>query len=74
MGVWKPLFVHLIFFVAMLHSEYISFSHNSSSSGTASATGTAAPTVEAAVGVTSWLTTCNTPASPGLAVITPDSP
>jgi hypothetical protein len=60
-GVWKPRF-----FVARLHSEYISFLHSSSSSGTATATGspalaTGTTIVEAAVGVTPGLATGGEP-------------
>jgi hypothetical protein len=57
-------------FIAMLHSEYISFSHSSSSSGAATTTGTAAPAAgttaaEAAVGVTPGSATNGEPQTPG---------
>jgi hypothetical protein len=44
-GIWKPRFILLGFFVARLHFEYISFSHNASSSGAATVMDTPAPTV-----------------------------
>jgi predicted outer membrane repeat protein len=57
------------FFVARLHYEYISFSHNSSSSGAAIATGTAAPAAgttatEAAVGAIPGPATGGEPQTP----------